>query len=505
MNNEIFITKEIIDKISKIFNIRKEELIERYKINSNDYLPIYTIIKLDKNIKIPILKKIHNRQNIKKKIESKIVLRDEQIIIFNKLIDVIKTKKDEIISILFIAPCGFGKTFISLSLLEKIVFNKTIIITHSRSMAEQWAESIQKSYDNLNVYISNLGVAQFKYNDDIDILCFPPMHLKEMKFIDFVRKNFSICIIDEIHKYNLLNNSIISNFLSKYIFPISLYITATPRKDTKLYISDIIDATEYHKTTFEKQYFVISSNERIKEFEYFKEFKKFNKIKHDPIKYDLNLKLCLSADFNRHALICKWIRTEYKTYPNSKILLLTKFNNEIDIYYKLLSDLNTFYIKATETSLKDKLKEIDDTNLERYILIGTGDNIGTGSDTNQFTSLHHSILYININNIKQSIGRISRENVEKIRRIFIYNIKPHNDIRIEKYISTTISVLEELGWTNYIENKIKPYIDKDYTKVINSNIYKNYNKFDKLIIENLKNDNFFDTGFIDSNICFHNL
>lgn len=506
MNIEIFITKEIINKISKIFNIRNEDLIERYKINFKNYLPLATIKKIDKTLKIPKLSKIHNKKKINHCLHSKITLRSNQLFIFNKFIDIIIKNKNEIVYILFIAPCGFGKTFVSLSLLEQIVYNKTIIITHSINMAEQWTKNIKDIYDDIDVFTSDRGVSTFNYNNkNIDILCFPFMHLKNIKFVEYITQNFSLCIIDEIHKYNLLNNNIISNFLNKYIFPISIFITATPRNDTMMYINEVIDANELYETTYEKQYYIISSNKKIPEFEYFKEFKKLSKIKNDPIMTDLYIKLCLSVDYNRFDLICKTIIAEYKSFKDAKILLLTKFNNEIESYVKHLSDFNIFYVKASETTLDNKLKEIEEKKINKYILIGTGDNIGTGSDTKNFTSLHFSVLYTNINFIKQSIGRISRENISNVRKIFIYNIKPHKNIKIEKYISTMINVLDELGWRNYIECEIKPNIFESYEETINSNIYKNYNDLNKFIIKLLKDDNFFDIEYINSNFCLHNI
>mgnify|MGYP004561511907 CR=1 FL=1 len=404
-----------------------------------------------------------------------------------------------------VGECSIGKTVMAIHIISLFKY-KTLIITPSIDLAKQWGTSIKRFLENSDYHVSTLGANILLKNlkDVPDILLCPSKHLANQEFIKYIMQNYTICIIDEQHVYNLETNKMMKKFFAFNSFPFVFSLTATPRSFNALYLGREINlekiVEEYKPSTFIKDSYevVIPKYELIKycdHFDKYKEICKKQRLSKDEILYKSILKKrCLSEDPNRNKAIIKNIKQTFFNNCDSKILVLVHFVSEIDnIYNEIINkQQNKIVFNSIDSAQENSDQKIirgnygktrDNSNFiepsivfkvyassrnneptslisvkeqiiekEKYIIIGTEDHLGTGIDVKELNILHLTSISTNKNNIIQYAGRVSRDNPTKVHQLFYYNISSYPNIKLDQNCHDIQKILKNKGWN--IEKKM---------------------------------------------------
>lgn len=396
--------------------------------------------------------------------KSNIILNETQELIieeFDRAAKEIKNKNKAPIYINLVGECSVGKTVMAIYIASRLKM-KTAIITPSIDLGQQWAERIETFVENSSVFVSTHGAEKYLSNKiHPDFLIFPSKHLNNTSFVTYLTNNYCVCFIDEQHTYNLAQNDNMKRFFSFNAFPYMISLTATPRAinsvflGRELYTDEIVAKSKPKK--FEKKVYEI----KLYKYEpqpYSDHYEKYIKlalqktIKKDQILYkSLLKKRCLMDDINRLKIIVRLVAESLN--EDRKVLLITPFVDNIKVFTEMLSvtkyrdcvfPVYAASSQSSETSLttvKEKVKE-----LTQYVLIGTEDHLGTGIDIKELDTLHIASVTTNASNLIQYAGRVSRDNITPIHKIFLYNISSHPKIKLDKNCSDMMKVLEKKGW-----------------------------------------------------------
>lgn len=393
-------------------------------------------------------------------ISSNIILKNKQKLIveeFLKYRNIIVELNKAPIYLNIVGHCSIGKTVMAIYLIQELKL-KTFIITPSLELAKQWGKEINK-FLKVSCYVSLHGVKHFfkDKNANYDILCFPYQHLANLDFHEYLMNNYSMGIIDEQHKYNLSSNDILQYFLTFCSFKTFISLTATPRSYNKLFLGREINTDKFANiNSFEKiAYEVIGENFKhepvSKVYSLYKNLK--NTKGHIPRK-DLLLsiykKRACADDMYRNQIMVNFIAHSF--IENAKILILTKFVEDIDKLYQMLKqkveDQYLFKIYASEKNNDASLVNVKNKiqGFNKYMLIGTEDHLGTGIDIVELNILHLTSITTNTRNIIQYAGRVSRDNPTPIHYIYFYNICSLKNLSIEKEINIIRTTLSNNNW-----------------------------------------------------------
>jgi hypothetical protein len=162
------------------------------------------------------------------------------------------------------APCGFGKSETTIKIIHKLKV-RTIIIVKTKILVNHWCSYFEKY--NFNYYGSYDGVKTLleKYESDPnsipDILVIVSRHVENDRFIEFIQENYTLCIIDEVHSWNLSGNSELSKFVMIHPLPINIYLTATPNKKDAVIYGHHIEA-QRHTEFFDMNRYIIDYTKR---------------------------------------------------------------------------------------------------------------------------------------------------------------------------------------------------------------------------------------------------
>lgn len=379
-----------------------------------------------------------------------------------------------------VGNCSIGKTVITVHILSCFKY-KAFIITPTIELAKQWKKQIDTHLKNVNCIASLNGVQKLLKNENLktcDILVIPYKHLSNDEFNKFLSTNFTVGVIDEQHTYNLETNNILRSFIVLNSFSIMISLTATPRFENSFYLGREINLQEiidnFNVFDFKKYAYeiILKDNTNLLNFKNTENHTKYisfvEKKKHltkkDILFLSIIKKRAISEDENRIHHIVNNIITTFTNNENviqPKILILTKFVSEINIYYDRLikanKKLENFIFKIyakknkendleTFSNLKVFLEKLD-----KYIIIGTEDQLGTGIDLKELNILHLTSVTSNINNLIQYAGRICRKNNSKIHSLYYYNINNLEKISIEKNIETMRTTLKKNNWLCFVK------------------------------------------------------
>lgn len=402
-----------------------------------------------------------------KNIESNIILNNTQEIIVNEFFkhkDIIINVNKAPIYLNLVGQCSVGKTVMAIHIIS-VVKLKTFIITPSLDLAKQWAKEINKFLKNVNCYVSLSGVKHFLKQDrellnKYDIICLPFKHLNNEEFNEFLINNFSLGIIDEQHKYNLNTNDTLKKFFTFYSFPLFISLTATPRHSNSFYLGREINTDkiveEYSKKLFTKIAYEVITNDKFPEsknsdyYNIYKELKNKSHFAKKELLMSIYKKRASSYDIPRVNKIVKTIVESFT--DDSKILVLTKFVEDIDKYYldlnKYIDKTYLYKIYAIKKNNNESLAYIKPIlrKKEKYIIIGTEEHLGTGIDIVELNILHLTSLTTNKRNLIQYAGRVSRNNNTPIHYIYYYNINTLKDFYIGNEITCIRDTLNKIGW-----------------------------------------------------------
>lgn len=427
---------DIIKIISKdgfvLYNVNRKKInIDRTNINKLIGTQFLSPIRFIKN-------KYLKSNIINHDIINNVKLRDQQLELLNLILQYISKNKtsNPLIYIGIYCPCGFGKTILTIDLICKLKL-KTIIISPLKKIVEQWGNQIG-SKTNLKCYLSIKGI--YKINNDIkdnllldyDIIICPDKHLKNEYFIEYIKNNFSIIIIDEIHNYNLCNHNILNYFLTTNYFKYAFALSATPNDNCKIHFEKYIkhvDNTKKIKLYIYKNNYICSNNVKDVESKYYDNYNKINKVKDTKNLFkNIFYNLCLSDDIKRNNYIANKIKINF--ISGTKCIVLSLFKQHIKILYELLIKLNfstNVFLYDVNNKSADIFNQIN--NLSNYIILATTSSLSEGIDICDLNTVH-LLLPVKKNTILQSIGRIMR-NDDDNKKFYFYNVCfVHEDVKL---------------------------------------------------------------------------
>lgn len=169
-------------------------------------------------------------------------LRPHQIPVANVALEAFKTKGGGILAL----KCGFGKTALGIYL-SSMLKVKTLVVSHTTSLMQQWVERIQQFSPNSKIGIIQQSKADIE-GKDIVIASLKTLALKDFPkdFFD----HFGLVIYDEVH---LMATQLFSRAFPKCATKYALGLSATPfRKDRcdiifQYYIGPILYTTKHDK------------------------------------------------------------------------------------------------------------------------------------------------------------------------------------------------------------------------------------------------------------------
>lgn len=213
--------KELTLNIEQITGV--VETIPNYRETKENYiLPIaYSKIKDFEITRVKLL-------SLKKAFleDSNIKLREEQEKILEESLNFLDVGNKDFEGIFLNLTTGFGKTIISLKIIETLQL-KTLIFVNKLELLNQWKDKILQYFPNVKV-----GVIQGKTIDYLDkeiVICSLQTIYKLEE--DFSKK-FSLTIIDEVHNFNTLKYSDIF-FKCRTRFIVGLSATIENKKGTE--------------------------------------------------------------------------------------------------------------------------------------------------------------------------------------------------------------------------------------------------------------------------------
>lgn len=373
----------------------------------------------------------------------------------------LKKQTDDIITknkappyITLVAECSIGKTVISIHLLSELKM-KTLIITPSIDLGQQWCNSIEKFVPGADVFVSKQGARKLlAMKNAHDILIVPSKHLSNEEFTSFVTDNYSVCFLDEQHTYNMADNENLCSFFTMNSFTRVFSLTATPRPINSLFfgrevvVEELINRSK--RNNFTKEAYDISllkyENYPLSDYytSYLKSLKSSSRSKDDLLYRSILKKRCLLDDQNRMNVVIRMIKESYS--EKRKILVLTPFVDDIKNIKNSLGTLpNVFEVHAEN---KDELESVKEKSkaLDTYIIIGTEKHLGTGIDIQELDTLHLVSVTSNERNLIQYAGRVSRNNSTPVHKIFLYSISSYPAIKLGPECFNMMNILEKKGW-----------------------------------------------------------
>lgn len=133
-------------------------------------------------------------------------------------------------SAMLVCPCGFGKTFCALKIIEKLS-TSTLILVDENLLLDQWIDTITNDciFD-----INKLGVVgkgKEKYKDKDIIIASKDTLINRPEIIDYINEHIGFVIVDEAH---VASADIFQNVLTKLSASRFLGLTATPKRSDGL-------------------------------------------------------------------------------------------------------------------------------------------------------------------------------------------------------------------------------------------------------------------------------
>jgi len=326
-------------------------------------------------------------------------LRPKQLPIIDKYLEEAKRIGGGIISV----PCGYGKTVLALKLIAELKV-KTLVIVHKEFLLNQWKERIEEFLPEANVGRIQGNVIKTK-DKDIVIGMLQSISMKDYK--DEVFADFGFVIYDECHH---LGAEVFSKALIKTNFKYLLGLSATPKRADGLskvfewYLGPIAYSIKQRDDT----------NVDVKVIDYFEEDPTYSKMCLN-MKQKPNLPIMINNITNYEPRSDLIVDQAYKCLLDGrKILILSdrrehlktlkyKFDNYPDSTYTC-----GFYLGGM------KQRDLEETELCDVIL-GTFSMASEGFDCKY--PLNTIILGSPKSNIEQAVGRILRQEKDKITKV----------------------------------------------------------------------------------------
>ena len=316
--------------------------------------------------------------------------------------------------------CGYGKTWLAANLIRRFCL-RTLICCPTTLIAEQWAAVFAEIADqNIKYILSNKGPKKLLATTDIndcDILIIVDMHLYASEFVSHLNK-FSMFVFDESHSYLFTARTGISKILYSHTFPISLFLSGTPRLLNVFAVGENYNRQSDHTTGFVN---IISCTDVLSDKD--KENAKItaDKTKNlDALYAHLPIVQCIDLFESRNNTIAFHIKSLLDS--GRKIMLLCEYVLHAELLYSLLCEICGSELVFTLRSGKSKQNALTLTQLTgSFVVISTIDLCAAGIDIRELDTLAIATVNIENFNIRQAAGRILRAPSDCAKNIYFYD------------------------------------------------------------------------------------
>jgi len=300
--------------------------------------------------------------------------RDEQTVAIDNIL-----KKDFSI---FVAPPGYGKTFIASKIIEKRGVN-TLVVVNKNMLLDQWIERFIQYFGYTKKDIGFLGKSKNRLNGNLDIAT-----MQSLKNNADIIKQYSFVIVDECHHIPAVTfEKIIKKFSGKYI----LGLSATPKRkdemETLLFHQLGYISYEIKNKKTSKNKLIVIEDDTIEDVDNFAEL--LNEI---------------TTNDKRNQLIINLI----KQYKNRKILVLTDRIEHIE-NLELLLKYEGIKFTSIHGSLKKDIQEKNMKDIQKSSLVlATASFFGEGIDFAHLDTIIFTMPISYYGRLVQYLGRIGR-------------------------------------------------------------------------------------------------
>lgn len=301
------------------------------------------------------------------------------------------------------ASTGFGKTVAALALISKRKVN-TLILVHSRQLADQWIERIGVFLRNVEV--GSLLGGKEKLTYQVDVATYQSLVSRNGLDIKPYIEKYGQVLVDECHHLPASNyESLIKSCHSKYIHG----FTATPKRQDGLeklmmfQLGNIVYKGAKSTTQLEQQVNATQTNTAFPDEWLDKETK--------PHISHVYKHLVQCAE--RNELIANDIQKAFEN--NRAIMVLTERKEHIQIMAQLLSERKLPYVElfggisAKQRQERIALLEANKDQESKHIILATGKYVGEGFDLPYLDCLFITLPIAWKGVLAQYAGRIQRE------------------------------------------------------------------------------------------------
>lgn len=397
---------------------------------------------------------------LSKKLKCDIELYDNQKVIVKNIMKLYNKsiEKGQPFPCLVTAPCGDGKTKI-VNYMFYAHETPMCVITYNKVQASHWEKECKDSFVSLSGSRKLLRTLQEE--DDFgdswinapDILIVVDMHLRNPEFVHFVCRHYSMLVIDEIDKRNLLKDNAISHFLIRHPFPITYFLTATPRTNNAIFYGHCVRG--FRSEEFKSlNRFIVNYNTRnnLVKPVVIKGYK--DEILNDTLRNQLII-TCMLENLDQ----CIIVLCDRKKHMR---LLFETIKIFIEDYGKL-SKKNDYMYKISYGMKKSMLLlgDADESSIHDYII-----NIGQYKSFMILTTVHLCAYCLNLpsltrgmfvgrciepRTVEQVAGRLERRPYvhDRVYYIFSNTSRPRHTTSIRKFLDKIEKIkatLIRLGW-----------------------------------------------------------
>ena len=335
-------------------------------------------------------------------------LRDYQVPIVNKYIDVAKNIGGGLIEVY----CGGGKTCMALNIISQLG-KKTLIIVHKDFLLQQWVERINEFLPDARI---GRIQGQIVDTDDKDIVIGMLQSLSMKSYEPSTFADFGLTVIDECHH---IAAEVFSNALFQIVTPYMLGLSATMnRKDGLTRIFKMFIGEVAYKLTREDTDDVL-----VKAIEFKTKDEDFNNTElnfRGQTHYSLMIKkIC---EFNpRTEFLLKVLTDTISDDKNKQIMILAHNKNLLTYLFKAIEHRNMATVGYYIGGMKQKdLKESEN----KRVIVATYAMAEEALDIKTLSTL---IMATPKTDVTQAVGRILRMKHEQTHVIDIVDV--HDSFR----------------------------------------------------------------------------
>ncbi|QLI57602.1 DNA helicase [Orf virus] len=320
--------------------------------------------------------------------------------------------------------CGFGKTLTACHLIATHG-RRAVVCVPNRMLVPQWRAAVAEL--RVPFAVSCDGAASLLRSGELDramVAIVVSRHFANDDFCRAVSRQFDVLVLDESHTYNLMNNTAVSRFLTKYPPPMCFFLTATPRTANRIYCNRVVNVSVVSRLTkvvrVVDAFFEPYITPKIRTLE--------RSLEGPQNKYHVFTEKILGEDVHRNKLIVDTVVAAMAAGEARRVLVLTKLREHmVGLHAALRERLGAetvFLGDAKNKKTPEVTRALRDK--DRFVLVSTVFFSGTGLDLPNLDALAVAAAVLNRMVMEQMIGRVCRESHANTRTLFVF---PDSSVR----------------------------------------------------------------------------